>query len=86
MPSTVMGHTTEDWKAILAEARTNKSLMLTVGEAAKLMNVSRETIRRWIANGALFATRVPGGHFRVPISSLAELVAHTDPALVESAC
>ena len=37
----------------------------SVSEAAKVMNVCVETIRRYIANGRLPASRLPGGHYRI---------------------
>ena len=39
--------------------------LLTVAEAAKILRVRRETIRRYIKNGHLIATRLPGGDYRL---------------------
>jgi excisionase family DNA binding protein len=39
--------------------------LVTVGEAAKLLKVRRETIRRYIKNGHLKAVTLPGGDYRL---------------------
>jgi excisionase family DNA binding protein len=39
--------------------------LVTVGEAAKLLQVRRETIRRYIKNGHLKAVTLPGGDYRL---------------------
>lgn len=33
---------------------------LTTGQVARAMNVSPDTVRRWIGNGHLIASRMPG--------------------------
>jgi excisionase family DNA binding protein len=38
--------------------------LLTVAEAAELLGVSDDTVRRWVEDGALGAVRTYGGHFR----------------------
>jgi DNA binding domain, excisionase family len=45
---------------------------MTTGEAARLLGVGLNTIKRWIANGALEGVRTPGGHWRIPESALRE--------------
>lgn len=37
---------------------------ITVGEAAKRIGVSRDTIKRWEADGRISALRTPTGHRR----------------------
>ena len=37
----------------------------SVSEAAKVLNVCVETIRRYIADGRLPALKLPGGHYRI---------------------
>ncbi len=39
--------------------------LVTVGEAAKILKVRRETIRRYIKNGHLKALTLPGGDYRL---------------------
>ena len=36
-----------------------------VAEAAKVINVCVETIRRYITDGRLPALKLPGGHYRI---------------------
>jgi excisionase family DNA binding protein len=58
-------------RAKIAEFALNLSFMapsdelLTVGEAAARLHVSKQAIRRWIADGKLKASRTPGGHYRI---------------------
>lgn len=42
-----------------------KKGLVTIGEAAKLLNVSIQTIRRWDKSGKLKATRHPMNNFRL---------------------
>jgi excisionase family DNA binding protein len=44
---------------------TPRDQLLTVGEAAARLHVSKQTIRRWITEGILKASRTPGGHYRI---------------------
>jgi molybdopterin-binding protein len=60
----------------------------TVGEAAGLIGVSPDTVRRWIDSGQLPAERTPGGRRRVDGAALARFLterATTPPTSVESA-
>lgn len=38
---------------------------LTIDEVARLHRVSRRTIERWIADGSLPASKLPGGSVRI---------------------
>ena len=44
-----------------------------IGEAAALLGVSPDTVRRWVDGGRLPATRTPGGRRRVVGADLARL-------------
>lgn len=40
------------------------STPIRISEAARLLGVHRDTIRRWVAEGKLDAIRLPGGEVR----------------------
>lgn len=48
---------------------------LRVGQAAEMLQVSIETLRRWEADGRLRTTRSPGGQRLVPIEEVTRLLA-----------
>lgn len=60
-----------------------------VGEAASVLGVSTDTVRRWIDSGHLTATRTPGGRRRVDGAVLARfaqsLYGKPDPTIAASA-
>ena len=49
--------------------------MLTPREAARLLGISYPTIKQWILNGKLKTALTPGGHHRIPESSLKPFLA-----------
>jgi excisionase family DNA binding protein len=51
--------------------------LLTVKEAAHLLGVSRETVRRWIYRQVIHAVRVGRNH-KVPEAELQKLVRHEE--------
>ena len=60
---------------------------MRIGQAAELLGVSVETIRRWEADGRLATTRTGGGQRLVPIADVSRLMAErrratADPAIV----
>ena len=48
--------------------------LLTVEEAARILKVRRETIRRYIKNGYLKAVTLPGGDYRLRESDIQKLL------------
>ncbi|MBO0690861.1 MAG: helix-turn-helix domain-containing protein [Candidatus Dormibacteraeota bacterium] len=48
--------------------------LLTTGEAAREVGVSRATVARWVRLGLLPARRLPSGHARVRRADLHRLV------------
>lgn len=48
--------------------------MQTLRELERDLNVSRDTLLRWIKTGKLSAVRLPGGHFRVEEDAARKLV------------
>lgn len=47
-----------------------KPQLLTVGEAAALLNVDEQTIRRWIDAASIPYMELPGGSCRIPQGAL----------------
>jgi molybdopterin-binding protein len=56
----------------------------TVGQAAELLGVSADTVRRWMDNGQIPAARTSGGRRRVDGAALARFAAEraANPSLV----
>ena len=50
-----------------------------IGEAAELLGVRVETLRRWERDGKLRTTRTSGGQRRVPAAEVARLIAEDRP-------
>jgi excisionase family DNA binding protein len=44
--------------------------LLTVAQAATLLNVSERTVRRWIADERIPFLELPGGGYRIPQGAL----------------
>src|SRR5215213_10217016 len=56
-------------------ARDSRAPALRVGQAAEMLQVSVETLRRWEAEGRLRMTRSSGGQRLVPIAEVTRLLA-----------
>jgi excisionase family DNA binding protein len=52
--------------------------LITVIDAARILKVRQETIRRYIKNGHLKADTLPGGDYRLRRSDLQSLLSRTD--------
>lgn len=50
-----------------------------IGEAAQMLGVRVETLRRWERDGKLHTTRTSGGQRRVPTTEVARLLAEARP-------
>ena len=62
-----------------------KGKLLTTGQAAKLCSVTPDTVLKWIHSGRLVATRTPGGHHRVSLEKIIEVLgSNSDVALENS--
>lgn len=48
----------------------NPRQILTPREAGRMLGISYPSIKRWILDGKLKTVQTPGGHHRIPISSL----------------
>jgi molybdopterin-binding protein len=56
-------------------ASSRQPATLRVGQAAEMLGVGVETIRRWEAEGRLTTVRSPGGQRLVPIADVTRLLA-----------
>jgi molybdopterin-binding protein len=56
-----------------------------IGEAAELLGVKAETLRRWERQGTLVTTRTSGGQRQVPAAEVARLIAERQPKRAISA-
>lgn len=54
-------------------------MLLSVEEAAKILGVSKSTMRRWEAEGRLNPERTPGGHRRYRSEELTQMAMHPLP-------
>lgn len=52
--------------------------LVTVEEAAKILKVRRETIRRYIKNGHLQALTLPGGDYRLRERDIQKILSRPD--------
>ena len=52
--------------------------LLTTGQAAKICSVTPDTVLKWIHSGRLPATRTPGGHHRVSVEDLEQVLVGGD--------
>lgn len=57
-------------KQVYAPNALRQKTKLRVDEAATLLDVHEDTVRRWLAEGKLAGIRTPGGHWRVRAESL----------------
>ena len=53
---------------------SNRTRTIRIGQAAELLGVSIDTLRRWEEDGRLTTVRTDGGQRRVPISELSRLM------------
>jgi len=51
-----------------------ESDLLTIGDAARQLGVSTDTIRRWDRKGLITTTRTPGGQRRIPGAEIARIL------------
>lgn len=51
---------------------------LRIGQAAAVLGVSVDTLRRWDDEGAIAVQRTPGGQRRIPVAEVQRLLAERD--------
>lgn len=57
---------------------TRDEALIDINEAARLLSVTPESIRRWVGLGYLEAKRLPGGAFRFTRADLEALLEATN--------
>jgi excisionase family DNA binding protein len=60
---------------MVSRMSSEKSNLLTTGQAAKLCAVTPDTVLKWIKKGRLSASRTAGGHYRVALPDLQPFMA-----------
>jgi molybdopterin-binding protein len=58
----------------VSELRPEPATLIRVGQAAEMLGVSVETLRRWEGDGRLVTTRSEGGHRLVDLADIARLL------------
>ena len=53
-------------------SNTDEDVFLTAPEAAKFLNISPSTLKKFIANGKIRTIKTPGGHYRINKKELLE--------------
>ena len=66
----------------MTQSKLEMPSFMSAAEAARAINVTPRSIRRWIAEGALEARRLGPGrvaHYRIPVESLDRFLRTTTP-------
>lgn len=56
---------------------------ITTSKAARLLGVSQRTVHYWMDRGVIKAWKTAGGHFRIPMSSINQLLAKRQEELLQ---
>ncbi|MBF0399439.1 MAG: response regulator [Magnetococcales bacterium] len=59
-------------------------IVITTSKAAQLLGVSQRTVHYWMDRGAIKFWKTAGGHFRIPMSSINQMLARRQEELSES--
>lgn len=59
----------------MSETTTSETELLTIGEAARRLGVSVDTVRRWESEGKIAGTRTPGNQRRFASTEVERLKA-----------
>src|SRR6187200_2725516 len=76
------------WRPILrgmTAIRAQPTTRLRVGQAAEMLQVSVETLRRWETEGRITTTRSSGGQRMVPIAEITRLLAERRSQAIDRA-
>lgn len=52
-------------------------IVYTIAEAADIIKVSRQVLRKWIALGYISSIRLPSGHLRIRQSEVVRVLSET---------
>jgi molybdopterin-binding protein len=66
----VASHKTDTSEVLKIDRTSQFEEMLTPREAAVRLGISYPTLKKWILNGTMFSARTPGGHHRIPLSTI----------------
>ncbi|MBF0162068.1 MAG: response regulator [Magnetococcales bacterium] len=58
--------------------------VVTTSKAAQLLGVSQRTVHYWMERGAIKFWKTAGGHFRIPVSSINQMLERRQEELLES--
>ncbi len=62
----------------------DSEVYITTSKAARLLGVSQRTVHYWMDRGAIKYWKTAGGHFRIPMSSIRQLLEKRQVELLES--
>jgi len=55
-------------------AKNREKEFVSTGQAAELCSVTADTVLKWIKSGRIHANRTPGGHYRIRLETLHEVI------------
>ncbi|MEO5355649.1 MAG: helix-turn-helix domain-containing protein, partial [Magnetococcus sp. XQGC-1] len=61
----------------------NLETFVTSSQAARLLNVSQRTINCWVDEGVIKAWKTAGGHSRIPMSAIEQILEKRQEELLE---
>ncbi|MBF0582860.1 MAG: response regulator [Magnetococcales bacterium] len=68
----------------MKEPADSSDIVITTSKAAQLLGVSQRTVHYWMDRGAIKFWKTAGGHFRIPMSSINQMLAKRQEELLES--
>jgi molybdopterin-binding protein len=66
----LLSHKTDAHEVLKIDRTSQFEEMLTPREAAVRLGISYPTVKKWILNGTMISVRTPGGHHRIPRSTI----------------
>ncbi|MEO5349868.1 MAG: response regulator [Magnetococcus sp. YQC-3] len=68
----------------IQQSHDTQEPVVTTSKAARLLGVSQRTIHYWMERGAIKFWKTAGGHFRIPMSSINQMLEKRQEELLES--